>query len=57
MNSHAKPVPASISRLSLRRGKEKAFAVAYSIVVIVAMIGWLIGFGWVTIQVAKWLLI
>ena len=57
MNSHAKPVPASITRVGLRRGKETAFAVAYSIVVIVAMIGWLIGFGWATIRLVKWLLV
>jgi hypothetical protein len=56
MNNHAKPVPVSVGRMGLRGGKKNAFTVTYSVVVILAMIGWSIGFGWVIIQLVKWLL-
>ena len=57
MNSYAKPVPAPVGRIGLRGSKEKAFAVAYSIVVSIAMIAWLTGFVWATIRLVKWLLV
>ena len=56
MNSHAKAVPASIDRIGLRRKRDRMFAVAYSIAIIIAMIGWSIGFGWAAIKLVKWLL-
>ncbi len=35
---------------------KRLFVIAYVTAVAVAMFGWVSAFGWITVQVAKWLL-
>jgi hypothetical protein len=47
------PVASTVSRGAISK---RLFVIAYVTAVAVAMFGWVSAFGWLTVQVAKWLL-
>jgi ABC-type enterochelin transport system permease subunit len=47
------PVGSTVSRGTILK---RLFVIGYLIAVAVAMIGWVSAFGWITVQVANWLL-
>jgi hypothetical protein len=56
MNSLSEGIPArsSIGKASL---SQRLFSVCYLIAIVVATVGWLSAFAWLTIRVTNWLLI
>jgi hypothetical protein len=55
MNSVTQAMPAA-STVSGGTILKRVFVIAYVTAVAVAMFGWVSAFGWLTVQVAKWLL-
>ena len=55
MNSVTQAMPAA-STVSRGTILKRVFVIAYVTAVGVAMAGWVSAFGWLTVQVAKWLL-
>jgi hypothetical protein len=55
MNSvtQSMPTASTVSRGTILK---RIFVIAYVTAVAVATIGWVSAFGWLTVQVAKWLL-
>jgi hypothetical protein len=51
--AEARPAGSTVDRGTISK---RLFVIAYLTAVVVAMFGWVSGFWWITIRVARWLL-